>query len=324
MPLTRLLEFCGQQGKWVLPLGLIAGISLPWAAEPMRRLIPLCIAALLFLSVLRLLTVSRRQQSAHDDSTDRAPSSAAHGVFSLITTVLIAQLALPVGLYFLAQWLGMPWPWIVALTLVAAASPISGSPNLVQLLGGDDALALRWLILGTAMLPLSCLPVMVLLFPDQSPLLLLIPSLKLLALIASSVISAYLVGLYVGRTGARISPSALDGAASLTLALMVIGLMSALHDPGNTISTLLLTLCIAFAINYGLQILGFVLGIVAQQNPSYRLACAIIYGNRNIALYLAALPISLTEPLLLFIACYQIPMYLTPLLGGLLVRRYKF
>lgn len=324
MLLTRLLEFCGRQGKWVLPLGLIAGISLPWAAQPMRQLIPLCIAALLFLSVLRLLIVSRGQQPTHAVSAESASSAPAHGVYRLIGSVLIAQLVLPVALYFLAQSLGMPWPWIVALTLVAAASPISGSPNLVQLLGGDDALTLRWLILGTALLPVSCLPVMVLLFPDQTPWVLLIPSLKLLALIAGSVISAHLAALYVGRTGAKIPPSALDGAASLTLALMVIGLMSALHDPGNTFSTLLLTLCIAFAINYGLQILGYVLGIVAQQNPSYRLACAIIYGNRNIALYLAALPISLTEPLLLFIACYQIPMFLTPLLGGLLVRRFKF
>jgi hypothetical protein len=47
---------------------------------------------------------------------------------------------------------------------------------------------------------------------------------------------------------------------------------------------------------------------------------AIIAGNRNVALFLAALPAAQTEPLLLFIGCYQIPMYLTPLLFG---RLYK-
>ena len=37
-------------------------------------------------------------------------------------------------------------------------------------------------------------------------------------------------------------------------------------------------------------------------------------GNRNIALFLAALPATVTDPLLLFIGCYQVPMYLTPII----------
>ncbi len=41
---------------------------------------------------------------------------------------------------------------------------------------------------------------------------------------------------------------------------------------------------------------------------------SIIAGNRNIALFLIALPSEVTDPLLLFIGCYQIPMYLTPII----------
>jgi hypothetical protein len=48
-----------------------------------------------------------------------------------------------------------------------------------------------------------------------------------------------------------------------------------------------------------------------------------VHGNRNIALYLAALPLEQMEPLLLFIACYQVPMYLTPLIGDLFYRRLE-
>jgi ACR3 family arsenite transporter len=47
-----------------------------------------------------------------------------------------------------------------------------------------------------------------------------------------------------------------------------------------------------------------------------RVPYAIIAGNRNVGLFLAALPAAQTDPLLLFIGCYQIPMYLTPLLLG--------
>ena len=43
-------------------------------------------------------------------------------------------------------------------------------------------------------------------------------------------------------------------------------------------------------------------------------ALAITAGNRNIALFLVALPPETTDALLLFIGCYQVPMYLTPLL----------
>ena len=41
---------------------------------------------------------------------------------------------------------------------------------------------------------------------------------------------------------------------------------------------------------------------------------AIVAGNRNIALFLIALPEETTRGLLIFIGCYQVPMYLTPLL----------
>ena len=34
----------------------------------------------------------------------------------------------------------------------------------------------------------------------------------------------------------------------------------------------------------------------------------------NIALFLVGLPASITDPVLIFIGCYQVPMYLTPLL----------
>lgn len=38
---------------------------------------------------------------------------------------------------------------------------------------------------------------------------------------------------------------------------------------------------------------------------------AIVAGSRNFALFLIALPASTTDPLLIFLGCYQVPMYLT-------------
>jgi hypothetical protein len=69
-------------------------------------------------------------------------------------------------------------------------------------------------------------------------------------------------------------------------------------------------LTVAFIANIGMQIVSAL--ILARSSASaYTVPIGIISGNRNIALFLTALPAVTTEPLLLFIGCYQIPMYLT-------------
>lgn len=290
----------------------------------MLRLLPLCIGLLLFFAVLRILTINRGGADHHRVRVSQPVAHAVSAGLPLVGKVVAAQLLLPVGLFFAAgSLLGLPWHWVLALTLVSAASPISGSPNLVQLLGGDDKLTLQWLIIGTALLPLSCIPVMYLLFPDQSPFMLLFPSIKLLVLIGTAVLAALGVSAVCRQTGLRLSPLSIDGAASLTLALMVVGLMSAIHAPGSTTLLLLTTLLAACAINGGLQFFGVLAGRLFHQPPAALVASGVICGNRNIALFLAALPLSAVEPLLLFIACYQIPMYLTPLFGDPIYRRLR-
>ena len=78
------------------------------------------------------------------------------------------------------------------------------------------------------------------------------------------------------------------------------------------------TLAAACIANFSLQlaawfVLKYVRGVSGLQDGT-AVPYAIIAGNRNVALFLAALPAAQTEPLMLFIGCYQIPMYLTPLL----------
>ncbi|MFC3119033.1 hypothetical protein ACFOHS_15800 [Jhaorihella thermophila] len=75
----------------------------------------------------------------------------------------------------------------------------------------------------------------------------------------------------------------------------------------------------AFALNFGFQIAAY--SLLADRFPrAEAVAVSIIAGNRNIALFLVALPPQVTDPLLVFIGCYQIPMYLTPILLGRLYR----
>lgn len=225
--------------------------------------------------------------------------------------------------FFLATALDLPDHWRMAATLVAAASPISGSPSLVLLLKGDGESALRWLIIGTAVLPLSCLPVFLLVFEQHSVALLMVPALKLLLIITSATLAGVVVSKFSREKKHTLSLSALDGAAALTLAIMVIGLMSALHSPDTTARDLMQMLVLAIVINAGFQLLGTLVSTLLKTNAQRTITAGVVMGNRNVALFLSVLPASSTDALLLFIACYQIPMYLTPLLGSVFYRQLE-
>ncbi|ASJ72220.1 hypothetical protein [Granulosicoccus antarcticus] len=311
--MSQFFAFLGRHARWVLPGGLLAGLLLPWAAEPLRQGIPGFIALLLFLAVLRILP----------DAAAAASLRSRVAWIGTLLRVLLAQLALPIVVFFILSLSGVPRLWVLAATLVAAAPPISGSPNLVLLLRGDAALAMRWLMLGTVVLPLSSLPVLYLLHPGQSATTMLAPALVLLVMIGSSVLLASVIIRQVRRGRIHLNHEVLDGISALTLALMVIGLMSALHAPANDWLDIAQMLLLAVAINVGFQCLGVAGASAMRQTAARKIGTGVVYGNRNIALFLAALPAAQMEPLLLFIACYQVPMYLTPLIGDLFYRRLE-
>ena len=144
--------------------------------------------------------------------------------------------------------------------------------------------------------------------------------LRLLATIAGATALAFGLRALLPEPTLR-QVQALDGASALVMTVLVLGLMSAIapalrDDP----LALLAWLALAFAANLGPQLL--VGDLLARRGARDGLhATALIAGNRNIALFIAALPAAVTDPLLLFIGCYQIPMYLTPILLGWFYRR---
>ena len=311
-----------------MPAGLLAGFLLPALAAPLRAAIPYLIAVLLFVAWLRIT-----------DSSGTNASLWARFAFlkdrKLISGVLVAQLVLPLLLYFLLSLSGIPAIWCMAAVLVAAAAPVSGGPNIVLLMKGDASLALRWLTVGTMLMPLTSIPVLALLLPSEPRLAVGLAIVKLLFIITIAMFAAIAVHNY-GWGKAMKTPRSqeiLDGFAAILLASMVIGLMSAVHHPTSTLPVIAKMLLVAITINVGLQLLGIALANLSRSlghslghslslslSKQAVVSVGVLNGNRNIALFLAALPVGVTEPLLLFIACYQIPMYLTPLIGRHLYR----
>lgn len=308
--MITLFAFLARQGRLILLAGLALGAALPETSLAMWPLIPAFPAVLLFLAALRI-----------------GPGAAALARGSWLRPVaamIVMQLALPLALIGLSLWLGWAGPLVAGVTVMAAAPALAGSPNLTQLAGGDPLPALRMVVVTTAAVPLTA-PLVFLLAPGLGDAAAVTAAAARLFLVIGGSVAAG-VGLSLALPVLR-RPSALvvvDGLSVLSLAAMVIGLMSAvgpaLRSPDLALVVLVIT---AFVANFGLQIAGWVIGDAAGFGAE-RTGYAVVAGNRNIALFLAALPPAVAEPLLGFIGFYQIPMFLTPLLLSALERRVSF
>mgnify|MGYP007127339340 FL=1 len=294
------LAFLARHGRMMLIAGLLAGGLLPDLALALRPMIAPMIVGLLFLAVLRL-----------------GPDGLVAGMRGLHRAAGLAfffQTALPLAAAGIFAAFGvLAHPLAMGTVLVLAAAPITGSPNITLMAGGDPAPALRQLVIGTALLPLTVVPVFLLMPAFGSPHAVARAALELLALIAlAGGVAVALRAFGVVRGDAR-SYLAMDGLAALLLGLVVIGLMSAIGPAFlDDRPAFFAALATAFALNMPIQLIAS--AFAARRQPVAASAIGIVAGNRNAALFLSVLPAATIDELLLFIGCFQIPMYLTPFL----------
>lgn len=293
-------RFLSRHGKLVLIAGLVAGAGLPDLAQALRPFIAPMIVSLLFLAVLRL-----------GPEGLRAGMSGMHRAAGL---ALVLQLALPVSAAIAFAALGiLAHPLAMGVILVLAAAPITGSPNITLMAGGDPAPALRQLVVGTAMLPLTVIPVFWLMPAFGSPVAVARAALELLGLIALAGGAALALRHFRIVPGTQDAYDAMDGLAALLLGLVVIGLMSAIGPAlVDDRWALAVTMLVVFALNVPLQMATSL--AASCTDPRASPGFGVVAGNRNIALFLSVLPAQTADQLLLFIGCFQVPMYVTPFL----------
>lgn len=294
------LAFIARHGKLGLIFGLVAGLFMPGLAAVLRPWIPEMVALLLFLTAFRIGPVEAV------DSLGALTRTA--------TTALVLQLVLPLGFLALLWMLGLSLsPLAMAAVLVLAAPSVTGSANFSILLGHDPAPALRLLILGTAVLPLTCIPVFFFLPELGGVGEVLQAALRLLSVILFAAALGFAMRHWGARDLTDRHRASIDGVTVIALAVIVIALMSAIRpawerDPWE----LGFWFIAAFAINFGAQIFTYVMLRFLGHRDA--VPVSIVSGNRNFALFLVALPAETIEPLLVFLGCYQFPMYLTPTL----------
>jgi len=299
--LQNILILAAHYGRSLLVAGLLAGIVFPDLAVAMKPWLPELVSALLFVAALRI--------------GPRQAFGAARDLSVTVGTVAVYQLAMPVVailIMMVGGWLS--YPVAMALVLMLSASPISGSPNLTIMTGNDPAPALRLLIIGTGLLPLTVMIPLWLLPELGSVDEVFNAAIRLMGVIAAAAVLAFCIRRFVLPDLEQDGLRMLDGVSAIAMAILVVGLMSAVGPAiYETPLRFFQWLGVACLANLGIQVAAVTL-LKRPHLGRDRAAYAISAGNRNIALFLVALPQSVTEPLLLFIGCYQIPMYLTPIL----------
>ncbi len=297
--LTALGVFA-RYGRFVLVARLVAGLVLPGVAVALRPWLSELVLVLLFLTAYRVGLPAALDGLNH--------------ILSTLGVVLVYQLALPLVCIALFACFGMAHsPVAIALTLMLSAPSVTASPNMAVMIGQPPEPAFRLLILGTFILPLTIIPIF-----WASPAL---------GNLSDAIHAALRLGLSISVTvavafflRAQCQPKmrmpeirALDGLTSLALAVIVVGLMSAVTPAISSAPWMLAKwMCIALAANLGLQVLAYTglrrLGFEQSAGPM-----ALVAGNRNVALFLVASSATNTDEFLLFLGCYQFPMYLTPI-----------
>lgn len=297
----RALQVFARHGRLTLVAGLIAGLALPGLAAAMQPWLPQMVAVLLTVTAFRI---------GH---------RAAFGAFAdlrwSLPSVLILQLALPLAMIAAAAGLGLSSTALtLALVLACAAPTISGGASLAIILRQDPARMMQFLILGTAIFPLTIIPVLMAVPVAVSPVALAGVALRTLAIILGAAALGFGLRRWLLPNPDARQIRAMDGAAILFFAIIVVGLMAALGpllrtDPGLA----LLWALAAFTLSFGLQAI-VLLALHRSRLAAVSGPLALAAGNRNIALFLIALPPEVTGPIMIFIACWQLPMYLTPIL----------
>tara|TARA_R110002110_G_scaffold18457_34_gene77421 strand:+ start:1887 stop:2825 length:939 start_codon:yes stop_codon:yes gene_type:complete len=304
---SRFLSLASTHARLCLMIGLAAGLLLPTLAAALVPWLPQMVAALLTITALRI---------GH-----RAALGAVGDLRWGLASVAALQMLLPLcalGLLTLAGFHDTPAG--LAIVLTSAAPAITGSVNLALILGLDGGRMMQILVLGTAAFPLTVLPVLAVLPQAGDSTQVALAAVKLLGIIvaATGVGFALRAWVFPRPDAARIKT--LDGASVLAFSFIVVGLMAALNpalraDPWGVALWALL----AFSISYLLQLATL---LILRRTALRPLAgpLALGAGNRNIAIFLVALPAEVLAPLMIFIGCWQLPMYLTPIL---LPRLYK-
>jgi predicted Na+-dependent transporter len=304
------LAWVGARARWILALGVLVATLLPSLSAALRPALPALVVLVFSLSMTRLDLAALARRAC------RPRRLAVLGGWTLALMV-----GTPVLVWAAGSAAGMDEAHLAAITYTFAAPPITSSAALCLLVGLEAGFALELTVFASLATPFIGPVVIKLLLGETVPLDAVQMALRVAALVGGGTLAAVVVRHLAGPETIRRHAGAFDGVATVVLLLFVIPLFDGFWDlvrgaPWFALGTLGLVL----AANWGAQAL-VAGGLRREADPDQAGAAGLMWGNRNVSLYLAALP---PDPLFtLYVGFYQIPMLYTPLVMARVLRGRK-
>lgn len=304
------LAWIGARAPWALAVGLALCFLAPGVSSFLRPALPWLVPVVLGLSMARV-----------DLAATARAALAPRAALGLAATAIMLM-PVSAGLYLAtARVLGLDPALEAALVYLAAAPPIASAANLCFMLGHDARRALEVTVSATLLTPLLG-PLAVALFLPGPPAL--APGTlawKLGLMIAGGVAVGIGLRRLLGPERIARDARAFDGVAVLALVVFVLPLFDGVPallaaEPGAAALALVVGLAANLGVNHAIR-LGLGRILPADRAGAY----GMLFANRTIALYLAALPF---EPrFAVFVALYQVPILLTPLAQRIILPRTR-
>jgi len=304
-----LLSWLGRQNTRAVAALVVIGIAIPPIGALLKPFVTEAVFVLLCIAFLRVDTGAFVACMRHP-----AIVLAATAWTSLVIPILFGVCCLILGLKDRSPEL------FLAFMLQGIASPMMAAPALAALMGLDATLVLVTLITSTALIPFTA-PLFA--HAIVGPVLTIAPltlGTKLFAILAGSALVGLTVRRITGLAAIERQKERIDGLNILVLFVFVAAIMESvaarfLAAPMITIGLA----AFAFVVFFAVFCLTTLLFVFAGRERAFTLG--FMASQRNMGLMLAATGGALPDLTWLYFALSQFPIYLSPNLLQLLVRR---
>jgi hypothetical protein len=308
---VRALAWLGGQGTRAIAALVFVGVAVPPLGERLKPLVTEAVFLLLCISFLRVDLGALRGHL-------RRPGL----VLAATAWTTLAVPLISAGIWFVTGLDTRSPDLYLALMLQAVASPMMASPALAAVMGLDSTLVLVTLVTSTVLIPITAPLFAYAFFGAALTLSPLGLGMKLVAILAGSLLVSGAIRWYVGASAIKRHVRPIDGLNVLFLFVFVAAVMGNvvggfLADPVTTIELTML----AFAVF--LVLLGFTALIFRKAGHERAMALGLMVSQRNMGLMLAATDGVLPGTTWLYFALSQFPVYLSPQLLKTVIRKLR-
>ncbi|MBY8975260.1 hypothetical protein KHP62_05545 [Rhodobacteraceae bacterium NNCM2] len=299
------LEWVGVRARWVLAVGVLAAFFMPGFSAMLRPWLSILVGLVFCAAMVRM---DLRGMGARLVRPSHLAALLAWSVALMAVTPAVVWAGM--------SGLGLPEGYVAAVVYTTLAPPITSATALCLIIGLEAMFALELTIVASVVTPLIG-PIMAkLLLGEAVPIDGISLGLRIAAMVLGGIVAAIVLRHLMGAERIERNRRKFDGVSAIVMWLVVVAVLDGagarvVETPWLALGVFIL----AVIANFGLQVIA-ALSISVSGSPLAG-AAGLMWGNRTVALYLAALPF---DPVFaLYVAFFQVPMLFTPLVtGGLL------